>query len=407
MPIVSSPAYTPLPPFMQQDVVWAQMLQFQNSVYHFTCALTNELGPNFPALSDEVICRLLHIQPHERVLDIGGGDSCLQRANVVTDAFPDMDAHRSGRSLQSALSEDKEFVQCFAEELPFADKSFDVAYARAVFEHTIDPAAACREMMRVANRGFIETPSPLAEYLGGHPTHRWIVWVEPSAEGEPVLVFRRKPYRTAPFSYLLRGCWFTSNEFNFLWEWKYRNAIDTQLAWEGTFQFRVEEGEPEQYINYDDPAQAALAHLDTAVSSIQFGEVPAEVILPDLEYALKLQPEWALAHNALGCLYHGMQQTDKAKACFAEAVRLNPEEAAYRQNLQMNSAYGEAALLLIPQEQKGVSHTELQRCAITLRQLEQGLALLLPESIRNAHSPRMQEIMRRLNEVRASAGRLE
>ena len=167
--------------------LWARPCTIFDGWQTRSLPLTNFAGRVYPALHSEMMVQLLNIQPHERVLDIGGGDSPFSRANVVTDAFPDMNAHRSGRSacLKAADGSDMEFVQCFAEELPFEDKAFDVAYCRMVLEHAIDPAAACREMMRVARRGFLETPSPLAEYLGGHPTHRWIVWVEKSRRTPP------------------------------------------------------------------------------------------------------------------------------------------------------------------------------------------------------------------------------
>ncbi|MEJ5376954.1 MAG: methyltransferase domain-containing protein [bacterium] len=42
--------------------------------------------------------------------------------------------------------------------LPFADKTFDFAYAHHVFEHLPDPKRAFAEMCRIVNAGPIETP---------------------------------------------------------------------------------------------------------------------------------------------------------------------------------------------------------------------------------------------------------
>lgn len=361
---------------------WSQSCAITCDARTRRMALTNFAGRVYPTLDDSLMARVLHIAPHERVLDIGGGDAPFGRASVVTDAFPDMNAHRSGRSARVANG--VEFVQCFAEELPFADKAFDVAYCRMVLEHAIDPAAACREMMRVAQRGFLETPSPLAEYLGGHPTHRWIVRVERLLDLPPTLVFRRKPYRRAPLSYALRGPWFTDVEFRFNWEWRYRNLVCTQFMWEGEFAFRVEEdaanglleedaagnnaeengaaringGEQNNAnssrasrqaqaehikigrqgsIDYDDPLQAAEAHLNAAISSLRWGDVPADIILPDAEYAVSLCPDDAFAHNTLGCALWSAGRREAAQTAFRRAADLEPQNKAYAQNALLSA----------------------------------------------------------------------
>jgi hypothetical protein len=72
------------------------------------------------------------------------------------------------------------------EPLPYPDKSFDFVYCRHVLEDLYDPFRVCDEMSRVARAGFIETPSPLAEFCKGvdgsspawrgYHHHRYFVW---------------------------------------------------------------------------------------------------------------------------------------------------------------------------------------------------------------------------------------
>ena len=45
----------------------------------------------------------------------------------------------------------------------------DMEHARQVLEHVDDPAAACREIMRVSKRGYIELPEPIVELGYGYP----------------------------------------------------------------------------------------------------------------------------------------------------------------------------------------------------------------------------------------------
>jgi hypothetical protein len=74
------------------------------------------------------------------------------------------------------------------ERLPYGDKAVDFAYCRHTLEDLHWPDLACSEMNRTAKAGYIETPSPLAEFCRGvdgttinyrgYSHHRWFVWSE-------------------------------------------------------------------------------------------------------------------------------------------------------------------------------------------------------------------------------------
>ena len=49
------------------------------------------------------------------------------------------------------------------DRLPFEDKYFDFVYCRHTLEDLLNPMHAFQEMVRVAKRGYFETPSPLVE----------------------------------------------------------------------------------------------------------------------------------------------------------------------------------------------------------------------------------------------------
>ncbi len=386
-----------LPTGMRTSELWNSSLTVQQNNWEWDYRLTNENGPVFPALSDPTMIALFNIEKSQRVVDIGGGDAHFSRADVVTDAFPDMNAHRSGRAMDRSANSDYKFVECFAENLPFADYEFDFAYSRSVFEHTVDPAAACREMMRIAPRGYIETPSPLAEYLGGHPTHRWIIQVEPSEHNQPVLVFKRKPFVCAPFSYLLRAPFFQDLDFHFRWEWQYRNLISTQFAWEGSFEFRVEDAEVPTSMNYDAPELAAAAHLDCAVCSLQFGDVPMDIITPDIDEALTLAPYMAGARNARGCALFFSGQRQDAIYWFKMAVEAEPNNNLYRQNLEASLSADQSPVIRIVEDAYAVpdmNPDDIYKCGLTIDQLESALMQLLGPMLMSG-SPRIRQIKQR------------
>lgn len=70
--------------------------------------------------------------------------------------------------------------------LPWSDDYFDFAYCRHVLEDINNPEFFFRELTRVARRGYIETPSPIAEfsrntensYYRGYIHHFSFVWKE-------------------------------------------------------------------------------------------------------------------------------------------------------------------------------------------------------------------------------------
>lgn len=98
------------------------------------------------------------IIPSDKVLDIGSGHIPFPLATHLSDiTFADNTYGRGGVPFKHI--EGKPVFECNVENLPFADKEFDFVYCSHVLEHTQNPEKACQELMRIARKGFIETPS--------------------------------------------------------------------------------------------------------------------------------------------------------------------------------------------------------------------------------------------------------
>ena len=98
------------------------------------------------------------VGPNDKVLDIGSGHDPFPFATHLADIAPEDNAYgRAGIPMK--YIEGKPFFACSVEDMPFADKEFDFVYCSHVLEHVDDPKRACRELMRVSKRGYIETPS--------------------------------------------------------------------------------------------------------------------------------------------------------------------------------------------------------------------------------------------------------
>lgn len=126
------------------------------------------------------------IQPSDAVLDIGSGHIPFPLATALADlALADDTVGRAGVPFKHI--EGKPVYECSVESTPFADKEFDFVYCSHVLEHVENPEAACRELMRIGKRGYIETPSRTKDLMfstARQSNHRWAVSLE-----NDVLVF--------------------------------------------------------------------------------------------------------------------------------------------------------------------------------------------------------------------------
>lgn len=127
--------------------------------------------------------RRMDVAPDDVVLEVGSGQNPSPRANVLCDRHV---VDETERNLQPLVL-DRPFVVGDVYSLPFRDGAFDYVVCSHLLEHVDDPAAAIRELERVAPRGYVETPSRANEKVLSHPFHRWTVTDEDGA-----LVFREK-----------------------------------------------------------------------------------------------------------------------------------------------------------------------------------------------------------------------
>lgn len=207
---------------------------YQNSITHWSAGNTR---------------KIININSDWNVLDVGSGHQPNRRANVLLERFLDETIHRTSQNV--LIPSDKEFVVGDALQMPFADNSFECIITSHIAEHVDDPIIFCKELIRVANSGYIETPGPLTEYLMPNKAHKWIVYKKGSR-----LIFRTNKITKsfcAPFFrlfYLNREgyvdkTWHTKNIFwiilNFVVQkiWLITPFAYTRFEWKGTFNCEV------------------------------------------------------------------------------------------------------------------------------------------------------------------------
>lgn len=125
----------------------------------------------------------------KRVLEIGPGHVPFSNSTEYVDwqAWPQL----AGKPVHA--------LNINQDSLPLTDKSFDFVYCRHTLEDLYNPFLMCREMDRVAQAGYIETPSVVAEAARGvdyqspgwrgYHHHRYFVW----AEGDTLMFLPKYP----------------------------------------------------------------------------------------------------------------------------------------------------------------------------------------------------------------------
>ena len=123
-----------------------------------------------PIILDKLVAKQT---PNTNIIDIGGGT--MNHFPLATHII-DLDT-----SKENVYKVDIDF-----EKLTFDNNFFTFAYCRHTLEDIQNPQFSFQEIVRVAPRGYIETPSPLVEILkyvesdtslkAGYCHHRYIVW---------------------------------------------------------------------------------------------------------------------------------------------------------------------------------------------------------------------------------------
>lgn len=140
--------------------------QLMSIVPHQSVEILSELYDVYQSLPDTTSRYWLYqgrhfnfgIEPHEKVLDIGSGNIPFPFATHLADLAVKDDLYgRAGVPFK--YLDGKPVYECDVENMPFADKEFDFVYCSHVLEHTHNPEKACKELMRIAKRGYIETPT--------------------------------------------------------------------------------------------------------------------------------------------------------------------------------------------------------------------------------------------------------
>jgi uncharacterized protein YbaR (Trm112 family) len=169
----------------------------------------------------------MNIDRTDYVLEIGSGNNPRPRSDVLCDRWIEDDTERGGQ-----IVVDRPIIEADAHCLPFRDAAFDYVICAEVLEHAEDPEQMMGELMRVASRGYIETPSEVAEWLYGWPFHRSVVNL---LDGK--LIIRRKDF-TPPFGELFHALNARDKTFQ-RFHLTHNRLLMVQYEWEGRIDYEI------------------------------------------------------------------------------------------------------------------------------------------------------------------------
>jgi len=189
--------------------------------------------------------RRLHcpVKREALVLEIGAGGNPYPRSNVLLDAYEESVERR-----EKTLVIDRPLVIGFAENLPFRDQSFDFIIASHVLEHSPDPDAFIKELVRVGKAGYIETPDAFFERINPWTFHRLEV-----TEREGVLkIYKKQSWR---LSAELVELYEAKMKPALMWLWnRYPDPFTMRFYWQGKIDYDVLN--PDVDVNWPLPPEA-------------------------------------------------------------------------------------------------------------------------------------------------------
>lgn len=176
----------------------------------------------------------MKIGPNDLVLDVGSGHNPNPRSDILCDRYIEDDTERGGH-----LRVDRPLIVADGHNLPFKDKAFDYVIASHIIEHMDDPERFCQELARVSKRGFIASPTELAEHMFFWPFHKWYV----NKLGNRLILHPKPPGTPNVFGEL----------FDYLYEYNpwfarfHRSLPDMfwmEYEWEGEIKLAIRERSP-------------------------------------------------------------------------------------------------------------------------------------------------------------------
>lgn len=205
---------------------------------------------------------------HGLVMEIGSGQSPQSRVDVVVEKYLFDDFERPK---EAAVSFSKPVVVGDGEALPFADGAFAYCMCLHVLEHATDPALFAGEIARVAQAGFVQVPSRLAELTFGWPYHPWLI---DKVDGH--LVFEPKNGRAAPCGDVLHDL-FARDALTRTWFGSHRSLFHHSAEWSSRLSVEVT----------DEAERLESAHVDVEKTVATLTQLAAEGAIPSVPVAVR------------------------------------------------------------------------------------------------------------------------
>lgn len=215
------------------------------------------------------------------VVEVGGGNNAHPASDVQFEKYPADDFERGGQvTLSTPL------IVADGHHLPLADGCADYVIASHVLEHATDPVGFGAELGRIADAGYIQLPSRLAELTFGWPFHPWLV----DLDADGTLVFHPRDGQVAPCGEYFHERYATSGLTRLWWTSRMSDWHHT-VHWQGAPRVRVAEAGATA-------AQTATFDLAETTAFLRATVAEPQVLSPAIRAALRCPSDGGALHDA-------------------------------------------------------------------------------------------------------------
>ncbi|MCK9273263.1 class I SAM-dependent methyltransferase [Candidatus Gracilibacteria bacterium] len=179
------------------------------------------------------------------IIDIGSGHKPHQKADVLLEYKGGSNEERWHQNLVT----DRPTVLYNGHIFPFKDKSFTSSICRHVLEHVDNPDIFLKEIERISEAGYIETPSEIAELIfTPYDKHKWIIFKSKNK----ILIKEKTKENTSKLGALFDYLCENEKEFENSFYWSRRKLFFVEINWKDTINFEIIPNSPDTFFNLYD-----------------------------------------------------------------------------------------------------------------------------------------------------------
>jgi len=169
-----------------------------------------------------------NLRHNGHVLEIGSGHRPRENSTILCDKYIKDNTERHGNLKRFG----RPMVAADGQALPFRNGAFEYVTCSHVLEHADNVEQFIGEITRVGDKGYVETPSVIAEWMFGWPYHKWIFVMR----GDKLKIARKK--LNSPAGPIFHHLYNNDLAFQTVF-YSYLGIFNVSLEWQGSIPYEI------------------------------------------------------------------------------------------------------------------------------------------------------------------------